>query len=155
MAWVLTDYMMEQMLLELSECGASAPFSGVLCATYVGLVTAPLPALNRGMLLANFVEAAFPGYVRQLLTWRLPYFSEAGLWVLEAVCDHWQPTGSDAGQLIVGVIIATAATNGQLLAATALPSPGIDMSSPQDALTGIVRFGLDPNGNWGDFTAVD
>jgi hypothetical protein len=155
MAWTPSDYFMEQELLEISECGASAPFSGVLCASYVGLAIAPVPGISRSTVLADFTEASFPGYTRQLLTWRLPYFSEGGLWVLEAACVHWQPTANDAGQLITAAFVVSAASGGQLLLSTALPSPGIPMTSTQDALTAIVRYGLDPNANWGDFTTVD
>jgi len=153
--WVPTDYFFEQALLQFSEDSVSSPFIGVLAGAYVGLGINPVPALNRGTLLSQIVEASFPSYARKPLTWRLPYFGVNGLWDLEAECVHWQPTGPDANQVVTCAFVATAISGGQLLLATTLPSPGVDMSSIQDALTGIVRFGLDPLANYGDFTQVD
>lgn len=152
--WIPSDYFFEQSLLELSECGASYPFSGVLCQAYLGLAIAPVPGINRATILSQFVEASYPGYARLPLNWRLPYFGSNNLWDLEAVCDHFAPTANDPNQLIQALFIASAVTGGQLLMSMALPLPGIDMSDIQDALTVVVRFGMDPLANWGDATLI-
>lgn len=153
--WVPTDYFMEQVLLQLSECEASAPFSGVLCGVYVGLATGVPPGLNRSTVLAQFTEAVFPGYARLPLTWRLPYFGTNGLWNLEADCVHWQPTANLAGQIQTSVFVASALSGGQLLLADVFPGPGVDLSNVQDALTMIVRYGFDPTGNYAGYVVVD
>lgn len=153
--WVPTDYFFEQALLQLSENSPSSPFIGVLAGSYVGLAVAPTPALNRKTVLSQLVEATFPGYSRLLLDWRLPYFGTNSLWDLEAHCVHWQPTANDANQVMTVAFVVTAPVGGQLLLTTLLPNNGVDLSVTQDALTGIVRFGMDPLANWGDFTQVD
>lgn len=153
--WVPTDYFFEQALLELSENSPSSPFIGVLAGAYIGLGVAPTPGLSRGTVLSQITEANFPGYARQPLTWRLPYFGTNGLWNLEAGCVHWQPTGSLAGNLCTLSFIVTAISGGQLLMASIFTPPGEDLSNVQDALTVVARFGMDPLANWGDCTPVN
>jgi hypothetical protein len=153
--WVPTDYYFEQELLGESEDSVSSPFIGVLADTYLALAVAPFPGLNRGTLLGAFTEPTFPGYARKELVWQLPYFGLNGLWNLEALAVHWQPTANVSGNLILGAMIVTAASGGMLLMAITLPGSGRDMSNIQNALTAIARFGKDPLANWGDLGQVD
>lgn len=153
--WVPSDYYFEQELLGESEDSVSSPFIGCLAGVYLALAVTPFPGLNRSTVLSAFTEASFAGYARQPITWRLPYFGLNGLWNLEGACIHWQPTGSDGTSLVLGAMIVTALTGGMYLMGLPFSSPGVPMSSIQDALTCIPRFGKDPLGNWGDCNLVD
>jgi hypothetical protein len=149
--WIPSQKLLTDMANALRAHALAGPVNGSLDGTFLGLYQAGTPVLNRANVLADITEANFTGYARQALVWDAPYTDQAVLEVLEAASLHWQPTDAVVPNVITGLFIASAAVAGQLLASVPLPSPGVGLPGPLAALTVIARFGLDFDGNWGDF----
>lgn len=138
----------------LNEHVASGSYSGPLYGAYLGLGVAPTPPFTELSVIGNVTEPLYTGYARQAIVWGTTYETAGQLQVLPAGSLTFQPSDAVHPSTITAVFIADALTAGNLLAGLLLPTPGVPLADATAALTLLVRFGMDYNGNWGDYSAA-
>jgi hypothetical protein len=153
--WVPTQHFLQGLAAAAIANVASGGYTGPLKTAYLGLCIAPTPAFNQLSLITTITEANYDGYARQEIMWGTTYQSSSQLQVIPGGSLVFQPSDSTVPNTITGAFIADALTAGNLLMGLLLPPPGVPLDSAEAALELLVRFGLDFNGNWGDYAALD
>lgn len=91
--------------------------------------------------------ANYNGYAPQALAaWTTPFVAEGELSLMQQPSITWRPTGSDTVNTIFGHILI-GSDSVTLLAAEKFDAP-IPLPNASSAFVDVIRFGLDPSGNY-------
>lgn len=134
MGWVPTFAFLKAVMQSLMEGPASAGWTAVLEAVYIGLGIAPTPAPSNAMLMSDITECNYTGYARQPVVWYPTYRTSTGPQVLEGHSLRFQPTDAVTPNQGTVVFVASALTAGTLYLAQAL-NPVINLSDADHGAT--------------------
>jgi hypothetical protein len=131
--WQLTYALLLRMAQALIAHPAGA-VNGPLFGVWIGLYQAGTGNVLPQSTMANILEANFNGYSRQQAAWFPPWQSQGGPELLAGQDVFFSPTDATVTNHIAGVFLADAFYGGNLLAGAALPSPGIILAGPTQAV---------------------
>lgn len=145
-------------MLTTSEAfDASALAASIAAATVLGAdVKAGLytntPVIGKKLTVADLVEAAYTGYVRQLVVMGAPARDPVNGIVSVAAGLTWQQTGSPVPAIINGIFYVTGAAQAVFLGINPFEVP-IPLNDDLDFFVSILEF-IQSNGNAGQTTIV-
>jgi hypothetical protein len=153
--WVPTQRLLQLAAAGLINHTASGNYDGPLRGAYLGLCIAPTPAFTELSTISSLTEATYTSYARQAIVWGTTYESAQDLQVIPAGSLVFQPSDAVTPNVITGVFMADAVSAGNLLCGLLFPGGGYPLPNAQSALEIAARFGLDFQGNWGDFAVLN
>jgi hypothetical protein len=139
--WQVTTFFLLRVAQQLIHAAAGAG-AGALNAVWMGLAQPPTGALNQYSTLAQITEANYDGYSRQQVVWFPPWISVAGPELLTAQDLWFSPSDALVSNQITWIFLADAFYAGNLLMAAPVPNPGVNLSSPAQALKVQAQFAL-------------
>lgn len=142
-------------LSDVLRYASNTAFGGTLNGAYLGLFTA-WPGFGLGLQMSQLTEPGYGGYARQLVAWGDEGIDKQQRPQVLGAVDQFQPTDSSASASVIGAFIASALTNGTLIAVGLLQTPVI-LGTPQDLLGVIPRFAVPgvANPEWGEIVGID
>lgn len=148
---VLTDATLSAVVTNLLQ--AAAGVKGALNGAFLGLIAAPFTP-DRRRVLADVTEPTYATYARQAVAWGTPEFMSDGEWGTVATGVYtFRTAPGDPALVVYGVLLASAATAGSLLA-TALMEDPYPLATSSDVCVLVPRLVLPLGNAWGKFAQL-